>query len=153
MVISSNFFIKIPPFLLSSTTIFDSESDSSIVNSPVRIRNLIFLRSSSAFPAQWITKEFFGTKNGLPKLGKPFFCFVIKLQSKTISKADYFKILEITPEPTVLPPSRIAKRRPSSIATGLITTTFMLMLSPGITISTPSGSSIAPVTSVVLMKN
>lgn len=66
---------------------------------------------------------------------------------------DYLRILEITPEPTVLPPSRIAKRSPSSIATGLITTTFMLMLSPGITISTPSGSSIAPVTSVVLMKN
>ena len=66
---------------------------------------------------------------------------------------DYLRILEITPEPTVLPPSRIAKRSPSSIATGLITTTFMLMLSPGITISTPSGSSIVPVTSVVLMKN
>ena len=65
----------------------------------------------------------------------------------------YLRIFAITPEPTVLPPSRIAKRRPSSIATGLIRTTFMLMLSPGITISTPSGSSIAPVTSVVLMKN
>jgi hypothetical protein len=54
-----------------------------------------------------------------------------------------------TPAPTVRPPSRIAKRRPSSIAIGLISATTILMLSPGITISTPSGSTTAPVTSVV----
>lgn len=54
-----------------------------------------------------------------------------------------------TPAPTVLPPSRIAKRRPSSIAIGAINSTTILMLSPGITISTPSGSVTAPVTSVV----
>ena len=33
--------------------------------------------------------------------------------------ADYSMILVTTPEPTVLPPSRIAKRTPSSIAIGL----------------------------------
>ncbi|ESU77803.1 hypothetical protein WRSd5_04049, partial [Shigella dysenteriae WRSd5] len=54
-----------------------------------------------------------------------------------------------TPAPTVRPPSRIAKRRPSSIAIGWIRVTTILMLSPGITISTPSGSSMVPVTSVV----
>ena len=61
----------------------------------------------------------------------------------------YLVILETTPAPTVRPPSRIAKRRPSSIATGLIRVTAILTLSPGITISTPSGSSTAPVMSVV----
>ena len=61
----------------------------------------------------------------------------------------YFRILATTPAPTVRPPSRIAKRRPSSIATGLISDTFIFTLSPGITISVPSGSSTAPVMSVV----
>ena len=63
--------------------------------------------------------------------------------------ADYSRILETTPAPTVRPPSRMAKRRPSSIATGLIRVTTIFTLSPGITISTPSGSSQAPVMSVV----
>ncbi len=43
-------------------------------------------------------------------------------------------ILATTPAPTVRPPSRIAKRRPSTIATGTISSTIMSMLSPGITI-------------------
>ena len=59
------------------------------------------------------------------------------------------RILATTPAPTVRPPSRIAKRRPSSIAIGAINSATKLMLSPGITISTPSGNSTAPVTSVV----
>jgi len=58
-------------------------------------------------------------------------------------------ILATTPAPTVLPPSRMAKRRPSSMAIGLISFTVIDTLSPGITISLPSGNSIAPVTSVV----
>jgi hypothetical protein len=61
----------------------------------------------------------------------------------------YFRILATTPAPTVLPPSRMAKRRPSSIAIGLISSTLILMLSPGMIISVPAGNSIAPVTSVV----
>ena len=61
----------------------------------------------------------------------------------------YSMILATTPAPTVRPPSRIAKRRPSSIAIGLISLTVMLTLSPGITISLSLGSSTAPVTSVV----
>ena len=61
----------------------------------------------------------------------------------------YSKILATTPAPTVRPPSRIANRRPSSIAIGAISSTFIWTLSPGITISTPSGNSTAPVTSVV----
>jgi len=57
--------------------------------------------------------------------------------------------LATTPAPTVLPPSRMAKRSPCSIAIGAISSTTILMLSPGITISVPSGNSTAPVTSVV----
>ena len=62
----------------------------------------------------------------------------------------YSSIDATTPAPTVRPPSRIAKRNPSSIAIGDINLTFTEILSPGITISTPSGKSTAPVTSVVL---
>ena len=67
-----------------------------------------------------------------------------------ISKAYASSISETTPEPTVLPPSRIAKRRPFSIAIGVISSTSIFTLSPGIHISVPSGSVITPVTSVVL---
>ena len=61
----------------------------------------------------------------------------------------YLMILETTPAPTVRPPSRIAKRVPSSIAIGAMSSAVILTLSPGMTISVPSGSVIAPVTSVV----
>ena len=54
-----------------------------------------------------------------------------------------------TPEPTVRPPSRIAKRRPWSIAIGWISSMDIWMLSPGMTISVPSGRLATPVTSVV----
>ena len=61
----------------------------------------------------------------------------------------YSMIFATTPAPTVRPPSRIAKRSPSSIAIGAISVTVIPMLSPGITISVPAGSSTLPVTSVV----
>src|SRR5207237_9999396 len=62
---------------------------------------------------------------------------------------DHSMILATTPEPTVLPPSRMAKRRPSSMAMGAISLTVIDTLSPGITISLSLGSSMARVTSVV----
>jgi hypothetical protein len=65
--------------------------------------------------------------------------------------ATHSKILVTTPAPTVLPPSRMAKRICSSRATGVWRATVIWMLSPGITILTPSGSSTEPVTSVVRM--
>ena len=55
-----------------------------------------------------------------------------------------------TPEPTVRPPSRIAKRRPGSIAISLRSSTSISTLSPGMHISVPSGRAMTPVTSVVL---
>ena len=67
-----------------------------------------------------------------------------------INNSYYYAIISVTwPAPTVLPPSRIAKRSPLSIATGTINLTLIVTLSPGITISTPSGNIISPVTSVV----
>lgn len=62
---------------------------------------------------------------------------------------DYSITLVTTPEPTVRPPSRIAKRLPSVIATVLPSSTSILTLSPGIHISTSPRRLIAPVTSVV----
>ena len=68
---------------------------------------------------------------------------------KPISAEAYFLIEPTTPEPTVRPPSRIAKRRPWSMAIGAISLTSIVTLSPGITISVPSGRITSPVTSVV----
>ena len=73
---------------------------------------------------------------------RTYFKFLLK-------KSNYSMIFVTTPAPTVRPPSRIAKRRPSSMAIGAIRVTLIFTLSPGITISTPSGSSQEPVTSVV----
>ncbi len=53
---------------------------------------------------------------------------------------DYSMTFVTTPEPTVLPPSLIANLSPSSIAIGVIRLIVIWMLSPGITISVPSGS-------------
>src|SRR5712664_365420 len=64
--------------------------------------------------------------------------------------SNYSIIFATTPAPTVLPPSRMAKRSPCSIAIGVISVTTIFTLSPGITISVPLGNSTAPVTSVVL---
>jgi len=61
----------------------------------------------------------------------------------------YSMISVTAPAPTVWPPSRIANRNPFSKATGVISVTSQLTLSPGITISTPVGSFTSPVTSVV----
>ena len=62
----------------------------------------------------------------------------------------HYSMISVTaPAPTVWPPSRIAKRKPFSKATGVISVTSQLTLSPGITISTPVGSFTSPVTSVV----
>src|SRR5690606_30931521 len=62
---------------------------------------------------------------------------------------DQAMILATTPAPTVRPPSRMAKRRPSSIAIGASSLTVIVTLSPGSTISLSLGRSIVPVTSVV----
>ena len=74
----------------------------------------------------------------------------LSYDNKSIFRLYYSMIEATVPDPTVRPPSRIAKRRPSSIATGWISSTVISTLSPGMHISTPSGRSQTPVTSVVL---
>jgi len=61
----------------------------------------------------------------------------------------YSTISETTPAPTVRPPSRMANLKPGSMAIGTISSTSKVVLSPGITISTPSANVTTPVTSVV----
>src|SRR5215471_10981110 len=61
----------------------------------------------------------------------------------------YSVIETTTPAPTVLPPSRMAKRCFSSIAIGVISSTSIVALSPGMIISVPAGNVHCPVTSVV----
>lgn len=68
---------------------------------------------------------------------------------KPVAATGYLVILVTRPEPTVRPPSRTAKPRPSSMAMGWISSTLISVLSPGITISVPSGNVMTPVTSVV----
>ena len=64
---------------------------------------------------------------------------------------DYFGTISLTtPAPTVRPPSRMANLSSFSMAIGVINSAEIATLSPGITISTPSGNVNTPVTSVVL---
>ena len=61
----------------------------------------------------------------------------------------YFNTSVTEPAPTVCPPSRIANRKPFSMAMGVISSISGATLSPGITISVPAGNCATPVTSVV----
>src|SRR5207245_10725206 len=58
----------------------------------------------------------------------------------------YARMAVTMPEPTVLPPSRIAKRSPWSIAIGEIRSAVIVTVPPGSTISTPAGRATTPVT-------
>src|SRR5438477_2545421 len=61
----------------------------------------------------------------------------------------YASTFVTTPAPTVCPPSRMANRRPSSSAIGVMSVTSSVELSPGMIISVPVASFASPVTSVV----
>jgi hypothetical protein len=62
---------------------------------------------------------------------------------------NYLRILVTTPEPTVRPPSRMAKRTLASMAIGEPNSTLSFTLSPGMHISAPPNKCAEPVTSVV----
>ena len=74
----------------------------------------------------------------------------LSYDNKSIFRLYYSMIVATRPDPTVRPPSRIAKRKPCSIATGWISSIDISTLSPGMHISVPSGKWQTPVTSVVL---
>ena len=67
-----------------------------------------------------------------------------------ISSYNYSMIVATRPDPTVRPPSRIAKVRPWLIAIGWMSSIVISTLSPGMHISVPAGRLHTPVTSVVL---
>jgi hypothetical protein len=95
-----------------------------------------------------------GPLRGIDNLGRRLVQYpvVVRLQPDSNSFSQCHcqsRISDTVPAPTVRPPSRIANRRPLSIATGVCNSTFNCTLSPGITISVPSGSIATPVTSVV----
>src|SRR2546427_380559 len=71
--------------------------------------------------------------------------------SLSICDVGYLTTSVTTPAPTVLPPSRMANRSAGSMPIGSPRVMSITTLSPGITISTPSGSLTSPVTSVVRM--
>ena len=86
----------------------------------------------------------YSTNCAIPLLRKTF-----KRTLPLSTKISYFKISVIRPAPMVRPPSRMAKRCPFSIAIGFPSSIVIPRLSPGITISVPSGNSQTPVTSAV----
>ena len=75
---------------------------------------------------------------------------MLSYDNKSIFRLYYSMIVATRPDPTVRPPSRIAKVRPWLIAIGWISSIVISMLSPGMHISVPSGRLQTPVTSVVL---
>ena len=98
---------------------------------------LQFIRSRPLiFRSRVVSSFAFGTSEGYD-------------DSHRLTPSPYSIISLTTPAPTVRPPSRTANRSSFSIAIGVINSADIVTLSPGITISTPSGSSITPVTSVV----
>jgi len=106
---------------------------------------LNYARSYQKIVLKWLTQLERKYPDGYP--GTFLLCFTFD-HHLTVNNA-YFRISVTCPAPTVRPPSRIANFNPFSIAIGWMSFTVMLVLSPGITISVPSGSSHSPVTSVV----
>ena len=75
--------------------------------------------------------------------------YIAHFTAPLFNNSSYSIISVTTPAPTVRPPSRIAKRSSFSIAISFSSSTVITILSPGITLSTPSGIRMLPVTSVV----
>ena len=75
---------------------------------------------------------------------------MLSYDNKSIFRLYYSMIVATRPDPTVRPPSRIAKVRPWLIAIGWMSSIVISTLSPGMHISVPSGRLQTPVTSVVL---
>ena len=70
-----------------------------------------------------------------------------KIQTELVSQQPL--LAPVRAAPTVKPPSRIANLEPCSSATGTINSTVRFTLSPGMTIATPAGNVMSPVTSIV----
>ena len=102
-------------------------------------------RRTSGYKLNGETRSQTQKRRSLPEGNERLFSAVNQLARQE----SHLMILATLPAPTVRPPSRIAKRRPSSMATGWISLTDISVVSPGMTISVPSGGCTTPVTSVV----
>ena len=110
-----------------------------------KIAPRFFMRGHSLNVRSETNKKTLGHKQACTKR-----LLFVSIRRLTQSFRDYSTIVATLPEPTVLPPSRIANVRPCSIAIGWISSMLISTLSPGMHISVPSGRLHTPVTSVVL---
>ena len=124
-------------FLILNLSVFHLTDKWFAVSNLINLRTILFLEYRKT-PE---TKGFWG----ILRLDT-----TLSYDNKSIFRLYYSMIVATRPDPTVRPPSRIAKVRPCSIATGWISSIVISTLSPGMHISIPAGNSQTPVTSVVL---
>ena len=124
-------------FLILNLSVFHLTDKWFAVSNLINLRTILFLeyRKTPETQGFW----------GILRLDTTLSC-----DNKSIFRLYYSMIVATRPDPTVRPPSRIAKVRPCSIAIGWISSIVISTLSPGMHISVPSGRLITPVTSVVL---
>ena len=124
-------------FSILNLSVFHLTDKCFAVSNLINLRTILFLeyRKTPETQGFW----------GILRLDTTLSC-----DNKSIFRLYYSMIVATRPDPTVRPPSRIAKVRPWLIAIGWISSIVISMLSPGIHISVPSGRLQTPVTSVVL---
>ena len=126
-----------PYFSILNLSVFHLADKYFTVSNLINLRTILFLeyRKTPETQGFW----------GILRLDTTLSC-----DNKSILRLYYSMIVATRPDPTVRPPSRIAKVRPWLIAIGWISSIVISMLSPGMHISVPSGRLQTPVTSVVL---
>ena len=131
------FWHRYPYFSILNLSVFHLADKYFTVSNLINLRTILFL-------------EYRKTPETLRFRGILRLDTTLSYDNKSIFRLYYSMIVATRPDPTVRPPSRIAKVRPCSIATGWISSIVISTLSPGIHISVPAGNSQTPVTSVVL---
>ena len=131
------FWHRKPYFSILNLSVFHLADKYFTVSNLINLRTILFL-------------EYRKTPETLRFRGILRLDTTLSYDNKSIFRLYYSMIVATRPDPTVRPPSRIAKVRPCSIATGWISSIVISTLSPGIHISVPAGNSQTPVTSVVL---
>ena len=131
------FWHRKPYFSILNLSVFHLADKYFTVSNLINLRTILFLeyRKTPETQGFW----------GILRLDTTLSC-----DNKSILRLYYSMIVATRPDPTVRPPSRIAKVRPWLIAIGWISSIVISMLSPGMHISVPSGRLQTPVTSVVL---
>ena len=131
------FWHRKPYFSILNLSVFHLADKCFSVSNLINLRTILFL-------------EYRKTPETLRFRGILRLDTTLSYDNKSIFRLYYSMIVATRPDPTVRPPSRIAKVRPWLIAIGWISSIVISMLSPGMHISVPSGRLITPVTSVVL---